>query len=225
MSSSANIQSFERIRFWRKGGAVRRWHAVHWIGREQTVGEHCFNLVGIIHIMLRERWVTDDVRPSVLILSALEHDLAEQVVGDVPRPFKTFLETMTTGDTLDALEERIRSSYGYGATGSLTKTESDWLRAADLLEAAFTIIEQFLLGNAYMSTLASHIYPEVANMTVLHRFSFYEIFRNTLREVANAEKQGRFLQAFTSWHPWECAATMAPERASGAGQEASSGTD
>lgn len=71
----------EQLLFTYKGGKVKRFHTTDTLAA-QTVGEHSHGVAMLCYLLT-------DGKPSVeLLMSALTHDLAEHLIGDIASPVK-----------------------------------------------------------------------------------------------------------------------------------------
>lgn len=127
----------DQVEFALNGGFTKRFHTVQTL-REHTVGHHSFG-VAVLCIYL-----SGDVKPRVeLITSALFHDLAEQMVGDIPSPTKRSIPSLKI--ELDKYEEEFLAKYGMNI--ELTKEEKHMLKTADILDGMWNCIQERKLGN------------------------------------------------------------------------------
>lgn len=126
--------------FYRRGGVVKRFHCFDLL-KENTVGHHTFNVVGIL-IMC----VGPDTISKNLMLAALQHDLTEQETGDIPAPFKRSVEGLR--DNIARMERDILEASGMcDYSAQLTDDEKLWLKIADSLEGALFCGEEYQRGN------------------------------------------------------------------------------
>lgn len=71
-----------------RASSVKRWHIVA-TSKQQTLAEHSFNVAVIAMAIVEARGGEHRIRTNYKILKeALEHDLDEVVMGDIPTPAK-----------------------------------------------------------------------------------------------------------------------------------------
>lgn len=108
-------------------GRVRRFHTTDLPG--QTVGHHSWGVALIVaDIYPRGRGYTEI--PSRLLLSALTHDCAEVMIGDVPSPIQR--EYPELAQVLKGIERRF--NLAYDIEFELTEKERAILKWADMFE-------------------------------------------------------------------------------------------
>lgn len=130
-------QMIERIKYYRDGARVRRYHTLDLLVGE-TVGHHSCNVALIVSTIVPY--------PSAnLLLAALKHDLAEQHTGDVPatakwdNPLLKRLLDRVEGQHVEEHDEHV-----------LTLSEKQALKQADMLDLCFKCLEEINMGNASM---------------------------------------------------------------------------
>lgn len=122
----------------RRGGQVSRYHAAGYLSERQTVGQHTFNMLGLLFTFVPE--------PSVkLIQAVLLHDVAEAATGDVPAPTRWGSPDLDKA-MVDA-ENKVIEGWGL-AVLDLPIYEQNWLRVLDTLEGLLFCRDQRVLGNA-----------------------------------------------------------------------------
>lgn len=135
--------------FIRDGGQVRRWHT--WpIIKEDTVAAHSFGVAWLCVLMY-------NFKPSVeLLLAAMQHDLAEYAVGDMPAQVKLDDDM---NRAMNVLEDRAIEKAGMPRF-PLTEEERLVLIFADKLEALWFMVQERKLGNRNTSLVVhrTHIY-------------------------------------------------------------------
>ena len=135
------MQSFDKLWVLFQFSAVNRFHTERFIGEKPTVAHHSAN-VGLILIEL-----LGDKCSANLLRAALQHDLEEGITGDIPAPVK-----WEAGEMLTKLEDRIQEHYEIKVP-PLTVEEYQYLKAADVLEAVMTCLEQRRLGNTFIDNV------------------------------------------------------------------------
>jgi len=128
-------------------GDVKRWHTFP-CHTNQTVAHHSYGVAQIV------RLIADDYSRMVvprLVYAALDHDIAEQQLGDIPYNMKSRL----TG--LKEIEQEIEASMGAEHLSRLTDEELEILKIADLLEAAWFARGELELGNNSMGLALANL--------------------------------------------------------------------
>lgn len=103
---------------------------------------------------------------GMMLMAALEHDMAECVIGDLPAPAKR--QTDFNREAWDTMERSILEAHGYAiATSALCNEEKRIVKLADNCEGALWCIDERMLGNKGIGpafdNFRSYI-PEVINM-------------------------------------------------------------
>lgn len=151
----------------RNASAVQRFHTMRLI-RENTVGQHTFNLMGILFVCVPAtamRWQ--------LLAAAWQHDVPEAEAGDVPSPAKKAL-----GGT-DAFEAKVLADAGmHDMAGYLHAHELRWLKLADSLEGWMKCIEELRMGNTL-------IYPAARNFRNYVTDKLADLGEHTPEELAH----------------------------------------
>lgn len=140
------------VEFISNGGDVRRFHTVNTIGTN-TVAEHSFGVVWIIWLL-----TGGQCRPKLLMAGAA-HDLAEQVVGDVPSPAK---RALGIGQDIDELETKILADHGTAFV--LTPEEARTLKLADCLDGLLFCAKERSQGNRRIDGVADKYAEYIAEM-------------------------------------------------------------
>jgi 5'-deoxynucleotidase YfbR-like HD superfamily hydrolase len=125
----------DTIQFIATGAEVIRYHTVFTFNNE-TVGHHSHGVAMMVLMM------KPDASAS-LLKAALYHDLAEQVVGDIPSPTK---RQSGLGKHLDKLELAIIEDAGI-ENPKLTDEEARVLKLADIAQGALFCAREIQLGN------------------------------------------------------------------------------
>lgn len=124
-----------------RGGAVKRYHNAVTL-TENTDAAHSWGVAMLVYYF-------SDGKPSVnLLMAALTHDLAEQVVGDVPAPTKRRVPGLR--DTLQTLESAELGRYGLEF--ELTEEERKLLNLADAMDGMIFCLKERTLGNRFVGT-------------------------------------------------------------------------
>lgn len=124
----------------RGAARVKRFHTQPIIG-ENTVGQHTFNVIGLICACVPPQ----ALRPQ-LLQAALLHDVPERVAGDVPSPTKRSAPGLK--QAMDSFESKVLREAGIADMADyLSATELDWLKLADSLDGFLFCVEQMQMGN------------------------------------------------------------------------------
>lgn len=124
----------DKIQFAYEGGLTERFHTRPGL-RRNTTGQHSHGVAMLCY------WLSGQKPSANLLMAALTHDTAEQVVGDVPAPTKWHLG----GETLDRLEADALTHYDLHFP--LEKDEERQLRMADTLDGLLYCATELTLGN------------------------------------------------------------------------------
>jgi 5'-deoxynucleotidase len=118
---------------------VRRWHIVQ-TSREQTLAEHSFAvavIAGSLAASMRYKGLMHDRLQLKLLQHALAHDLIEVRTGDMPTPFKRFLEQAGGAGIVEKAEDLVDSDHT-GAMRQVGGTEIETIvKLADMVEAIY----------------------------------------------------------------------------------------
>jgi 5'-deoxynucleotidase YfbR-like HD superfamily hydrolase len=120
------------------GGRVKRYHAKTTL-HEETVAAHSYVVAWLVTL-------ASDYKPSAnLLLAALQHDIPEAELGDMPGPTKRKL-----GLGAKFVEEEAKIFKAVGMPdfyGTLTEDEAVLLKLADSLSGWLTCVYEESLGN------------------------------------------------------------------------------
>ena len=118
---------------------VRRWHIVQ-TSREQTLAEHSFAvavIAGTLAAAMHYKGLMHDRLKLALLQHALAHDLIEVRTGDMPTPFKRFLEKAGGAGIVEKAEDLVDSDHS-GAMRQVAGTEIETIvKLSDLIEAIY----------------------------------------------------------------------------------------
>jgi hypothetical protein len=117
------------------GYDVTRWHTMP-NSRPQNLASH---LWGVAMMISRLYDGPPDLYRS-LMQAALEHDLAESLIGDMPRPARTLGHKQ--------IEVRVSGAMGIMHESMLPPEISKWLEWADLIEAGLHAQREVMVGNS-----------------------------------------------------------------------------
>jgi hypothetical protein len=133
-----HIQHHQVVHNARHAGAVRRYHT--WpILRDQSVGEHCWQLCRIYYQIWGE--LPPDVSTYIIW-----HDAAELAVGDLP--FQIKRDNHTLKRELDKLEGTAMRNMG-GPSMLLSPVMLDRVKLCDLIDMWEYGIDEHRMGNQY----------------------------------------------------------------------------
>lgn len=117
----------------RAGYDVTRWHTMPSL-KPQIVASHSWGVAMIVMSLY------PDVPEKLLMVQvALEHDLVEAEIGDMPRPGRT--------QEHKDLETKIAHQKGYAHESMLNDADKNWLAWADLIEAGMHAKREYDMGN------------------------------------------------------------------------------
>lgn len=107
-----------------RAGDTTRWNIVH-TSKTSTVAEHQYNVAMLVREIAKRLGCPD----SDLVTAALEHDLDEVIMGDIPSPTKE--KARKIGIELNDL--KIHQQI------PLTKEQMEILKIADIMENAWFV--------------------------------------------------------------------------------------
>jgi 5'-deoxynucleotidase YfbR-like HD superfamily hydrolase len=125
----------DTLEFIAAGADVTRYHTVFTL-KQETVGHHSHGVAMMVLMM------KPDASAS-LLKAALYHDLAEQVVGDIPSPAKRRFDL---GKRLDELEHSVIEEAGIEQP-KLSEEDVRTLKLADIAQGALFCAREVQLGN------------------------------------------------------------------------------
>lgn len=135
------------IGIYRRGFNVIRYHTKG--SGMETVGHHTAGVIAILFML-------EDNPRVELIRAALEHDLPEQVVGDIPAPAKRAYPELKAAS--DKAEKQFAEEAGMQDESVLTDKEKALLKFADYLDLCIKCIEEIGRGNGdFVQTLANGV--------------------------------------------------------------------
>lgn len=137
------------LAFINNGGQVQRWHTWPTI-KEDTVAAHSFGVAWFCVLIY-------NFKPSAaLLIAALQHDLAEFSVGDVPAQVKIDPEVARA---MDILEDRAIELAGMPRL-PLTEEERLVLTFADKLDGLWFMVRERRLGSRVTGMVVhrTHVY-------------------------------------------------------------------
>jgi len=126
------------LEFFQLGSEVVRYHTVATLVKE-TVGHHSHG-VAMMCLLL------EPTASHRLLISALTHDLAEHVTGDIPSPAKRLY---CIGDQVSHLEHELIVGAGLPNI-FLNEEERRVLKLADIAQGALFCSREISLGNRNM---------------------------------------------------------------------------
>lgn len=126
----------EQVKLARLAGRVGRYHTRQLV-RPENVAEHTFNVMNLMILL------TDGIVSPRALMHALQHDMGEYKVGDVPGPSK---RSYTTGQFRVAEDQAVADIFGDGPP-NLTEWEFLVFKAADNLDGLLKCREELVLGN------------------------------------------------------------------------------
>jgi 5'-deoxynucleotidase YfbR-like HD superfamily hydrolase len=126
------------------GHDVTRWHTMRNL-MPQNLASHAWGVAMILNRLhvgpAADHWM--------LITVALEHDLAESSIGDMPRPSRT--------QEHRELEARVAHEMGIRTERMLPPHLQKWLEWADLIEAGLHAQREVSLGNTNFNEILGRV--------------------------------------------------------------------
>jgi 5'-deoxynucleotidase YfbR-like HD superfamily hydrolase len=132
----------------RLSGQLRRYHTWPIVG-QQTVAEHCWNLLRIYLC------VTDKIDHH-MVMHIMYHDIGEIFTGDAPYPLKhNYKEVKALLDVLE-IKSMIKQLNHWGAFKQIMLTEQDRIlfKQIELIEMSEFGMDQVNLGNSHGFVIA-----------------------------------------------------------------------
>lgn len=122
------------------GGGVTRFHAMRTIQKE-NVAEHSYLVAWICSMFYHNGCV-----PPILLMAALQHDIAEYVVGDIPAPVKRHTPAIKVA--CDTIERDTLRTYGHkDYCDCLNEPQHVILKFADNAAGALYCVTEMRMGN------------------------------------------------------------------------------
>lgn len=135
-------------------GKIRRYHTAPVI-EIQTVADHTYGVCQIL------RYILEENVSSQLFKAALDHDVSEYWLGDMPHPTKKAFPQLY--EIFKAVEDKVMMDNELTQPG-LTNKEKICLLAADWLEAAVFGARQTYMGNNYGFTIMEAIFQAMKTL-------------------------------------------------------------
>ena len=143
-----------------QSGTVKRFHTTPTL-HENILAQHQWGVAILAYTLAHDK-------PSVnLLMSALTHDLAEKVYGDIPAPAKRALGLRETINDLEA--SFIRDKAGFFP---LTAEELNIVKLADNLDGMLYCIHERILGNRWADTVYERFRGYVHTEQTLNEWQF-----------------------------------------------------
>ncbi len=126
----------------RRGGHVRRFHTCRTIVPD-TVGSHSYGVATLCVAL------TQGKPTSALLQAALQHDVIECLVGDMPRNVKW--EWPELAKVVKVVEHTLEERHGLRVP--IDEREQTILHEADMLDLLYYTLEERLLGNRHLDRM------------------------------------------------------------------------
>ena len=152
-----------------RGGATRRFHSIPML-TQQTVADHSANVAWLCALL------NQGTLRAELLLAALQHDLPEADVGDLPSPAKRRLSAEMRA-ALAKLERGVLARHDHtDYVAALFKQELRTLKVADVLEGLLRCAHEAQLGNSHIAVVAAR-YRRRSNSSLASLFRESTILR------------------------------------------------
>jgi len=138
-----STKGLQELMFLLFGRDVQRFHTVPMLHGE-NLATHQFGVAWLVYL-ITEGTVVCTVP---LIMSALSHDMAEQLWGDIPAPAKKLLNADQQFSNAEA-----QTLFENGMFFALTESERAILKIADYMEGMLTCVHERRMGNRYMEII------------------------------------------------------------------------
>lgn len=139
VTPTVNPKLYNRLSFMEVGRKTRRYHAGLDMHDYQRIDAHSFGVAMLTRILVPEATAE---RRARLLVAAMDHDLAEQVTGDMPAPAK---RDMGIRETMQEYEDKLTAPLGL--SHSLNSADTRVLKLADAAEGALHCIAERRMGN------------------------------------------------------------------------------
>lgn len=136
---SVTSSVYQKVLIIGNGGITRRFHTIDTI-KDRSVAAHSFYVAQLCWLLTGSGQLTVH-----LLMAALNHDLAEQVYGDIPAPTKRLLGYDKQMET--KLEEDFLDKNDLGWT--LDEGDKRILKIADKLAGMIECCQERALGNRF----------------------------------------------------------------------------
>lgn len=149
-----------QLDFIQNGRLVKRYHGLPMLDY-QRIDAHSYGVAMVVRLLVGR---SDHARLLRLLEAALEHDLAEWIVGDMPAPAKRMLPAYPILDgvvgehvigersfreVFGEVEATVMNDIGFIAERALDKRDKRALKLADAIEGCLHCIEERRMGNAH----------------------------------------------------------------------------
>jgi 5'-deoxynucleotidase YfbR-like HD superfamily hydrolase len=136
------------VRLIQWGNDVTRWHTTPTV-KSQTLAGHSWGVAMLVMSLFNG----DPMDKLVLLQAALEHDLAEKEIGDMPRAGRT--------DEHHTLERERAAELHVFHDSMLPQHLHEWFKWADLIEAGLHCLREVQFGNQNYMMILHHIRQNV----------------------------------------------------------------
>lgn len=140
-----------------QAGNIQRFHTAPFGRIDQTVGHHTYRVAQIVMFIWPEFVAPNEVFKC--LLAALDHDVAEIELGDIPHLAKrNFFSGMAE------VEEDLAREMGLISTKGLPEGGAELVKVADWLECMYFAREQMQYGNKWAETVLKVLSEALAPM-------------------------------------------------------------
>ena len=147
--------ALERLEVQLQAGCIQRYHLLPIIG-EQNVAAHTYGVCQIL------RFISGDELTPRMLMAALDHDVAEYEIGDIPFNVKRAYPHVK--EALVAAEQDFEQKFGLNHP--LGEREKQLVKQADVLEMGFFGKRQYQLGNEGGLTIMYNVLEALHKMNV-----------------------------------------------------------
>ena len=137
----------EKIKSVRESGIVKRCHTLP-VHRQQTLADHQWNVAQLILLLF------PDKASKNLIVAALNHDIPERWIGDIPSRFKA--EILSSSQFIDNAEAKIQDIFDIQIV--LNSEEHDILTFCDMLDFFLFCQEERNFGNSSFGEISCRMW-------------------------------------------------------------------
>lgn len=168
---------------------IYRWSLMRG-NMKENVAEHSFDVSVIAHALclIKNNYFNGSADAEEVVLTALYHETAEAITGDLPTPVKYYDEQITRAykhiekqaeqKMLEMLPEELRAELKKYVEGEVSPEIKAIVKAADKICAYIKCIEEKKSGNAEFDKAASKIYEGLKALKMPEVDYFMDNFLN-----------------------------------------------
>lgn len=162
----------DQLKFLMDAGETRRFHTVP-VLREQRVDSHSWRLALLLYVLYGQE---EPGVSMILLMAALAHDGAEQIVGDLPAPSKRNMDEVLSGlkhfggksfrDHWGDMEQKLLSKVGMDFEKYLNDEEKRRLKLCDSMEGMLYCLREREMGNQKIAECFANFHSYVWKLLI-----------------------------------------------------------